>query len=689
MLWIYGVAIFAPPRACAADLLGTSEGAPLNTPSEVVSALLLANSFYFSIVGVMAVILLGAGSYLLYVRRQGSARLQRSTELIHSIEGVVWEADPQTFQFSFVSQYAERMLGFPVQRWLSEPDFWRNRLHPDDREATVALCVRAVAEQHDHQLEYRLLTADGRAVWVRDLVSVVVAAERVVRLRGVMINITEWKQAEEALRISEERYRELFVNANDVVYTHDLTGKFTSFNRKGEELTGYSSEELLALNVSQLIAPEYVETARQMTMRKLAGEETASTYEIEVMTKEGRRNLLEVNSRLIYQDGKPVAVQGVARDITTRKQVEDALSQSEKNLRIIVENMPVMMNAFDMEGKIIVWNRRAAAVSGYDAEEIVGNPKAMDILYPDAEFRQHLNEEIAERGYDYSSVEREMKCKDGSVKIIAWYNISKRFPIPGWNGWAVGVDITEAKQTELALKSSEARFRDLYDEAPIGYHELDMEGRIIRVNRAETTMLGYTAEEMLGRYAWEFILDPEVSRRAVLAKLAGTMPVRTIERIFRRKDGTTVHVMLEDRLIRDAQGQIIGSRATLQDISELKRTEAELHKAKEAAESANHAKSSFLASMSHEIRTPMNGIIGMTGLLLDTELTDDQRDFAESVQFSGESLLTIINDILDFSKIEAGKLDIEPIPFNLRYTVEEVADLLSSKAEFALSACGS
>jgi PAS domain S-box-containing protein len=143
---------------------------------------------------------------------------------------------------------------------------------------------------------------------------------------GVATDITENRKAQNALQQNEERYRELFENANDIIYTHDLAGNFTSLNRSGEKLTGYSREEAMRMNLADVLAPDYLELARQMMSHK-TDNEGSTVYELEIVAKGGRRVRLEVSTRLIHQGGKAIGVQGVGRDLTERKRSEEALAK--------------------------------------------------------------------------------------------------------------------------------------------------------------------------------------------------------------------------------------------------------------------------------------------------------------------------------------------------------------------------
>jgi PAS domain S-box-containing protein len=142
--------------------------------------------------------------------------------------------------------------------------------------------------------------------------------------------------------------------------------------------------------------------------------------------------------------------------------------------------------------------------------------------------------------------------------------------------------VTDRKEAEEALRKSEQRFKELYDNAPVGYHEYDVQGRITSVNRTELEMLGYTLDEMIGQAVWKFILEENLSRQAVLDKLTGALPpARGLERTYRRKDGTAISVLIEDRLLRDSEGTIIGIRSTIQDITERRRAEGALRESEE------------------------------------------------------------------------------------------------------------
>ena len=179
-------------------------------------------------------------------------------------------------------------------------------------------------------------------------------------------------------------------------------------------------------------------------------------YEFTAQNKEGREIEVEVSvSHIAYRDG--IATQGILRDITERKRAEEALQQSEARLRLVLQNMPVMMDAFDAQGNILIWNQECERVTGFSASEIVGNPKAIQLLYPNENYRTFAIEQLAKYGGNFRNMEWNINCKNGSTRSILWSNMSEEFPIPGWYSWAIGLDITERVQAEQALRESNHR----------------------------------------------------------------------------------------------------------------------------------------------------------------------------------------------------------------------------------------
>jgi PAS domain S-box-containing protein len=209
---------------------------------------------------------------------------------------------------------------------------------------------------------------------------------------------------------------------------------------------------------------------------------------------------------------------------------------------------------------------------------------------------------------------------------------------------------------------------------------MDFEGHIKFANMAWANMHGYRHREVTESKLKTFHDEDQFHKNVEpFFKIVEKQGFNTGEVENKRKDGTFFPSIITSTILNDENAEPIGTVSIVRDVTERKRFEKELKDAKVAAEAANEAKSNFLANMSHEIRTPMNGVIGMSELLLDTEMTSEQREFAERISKSADSLLTVINDILDYSKIEAGKVDLEAINFNLRATIEDVIDVLAVK----------
>ncbi len=427
-----------------------------------------------------------------------------------------------------------------------------------------------------------------------------------------------------ALPESEAHYWELFENASDFIYTLDMHGHFTTINKTGERILGYSRDELASMNLADFMPSESLTHSRQMRVMKEAG--TAwTTYGVEVITKDNCHVPFEVSTRLIYRGSKPVGVQGIARDMTERKLAEEALKKANDELETRVvqrtaelerineqlhleiaerrqaeahywelfENASDLVYTVDMQGHLTSLNKAGERILGYSRDEVVGRDLAV-IVSAESLMRSRQMRVSKEIGTAWTTYEIEIITKDNrrvplevSTRLIC--RDGKPIGIQG-----IGRDVTERKQAEEALKQA----RD----------ELEM-----RV----------------------------AQRTAELQRL-----------------NEQLHL----------------------EIAERRQAEAALCIAKDAAEVANRVKSEFLATISHELRTPMNGICGMTGLLLDTALDDEQHEYAETVQKCSDDLLTLINDILNFSQIETGKWALNIVEFELRIVVE---DVLESLAEIA------
>ncbi len=340
-----------------------------------------------------------------------------------------------------------------------------------------------------------------------------------------------------------------------------------------------------------------------------------------------------------------------------------------------MENSIDAIDSKALDGTIMSLNPGGERLYGYKEEELKG--KHVSVLTPP----DRLDElegilQRVRRGETVTEYETERVSKSGR-RIPLALTVS---PVRDQTGEIVGTsaiarDITERNETEERLRASEAELRALFAAMTDIILEIDSEGRYLKVAPTNPSLLYKPPEDLVGKTLHEVM--PTEQADAFLEHIERAqktrLPVNTEYSLLIGDEEVwfagTVSPMQDDKVLYVAR-----------DITERKRAEQELEQAKEQAEAASRAKGDFLANMSHEIRTPMNGVIGMTGLLLDTNLDPEQREYAETVRSSGENLLTIINDILDFSKIEAGKLEIETIDFDLRSAVEETMGLLAERA---------
>ncbi|HEX7070357.1 MAG TPA: response regulator [Rhodothermales bacterium] len=365
----------------------------------------------------------------------------------------------------------------------------------------------------------------------------------------------------------------------------------------------------------------------------------------------------------------------------------DELARQKALLRTLLDNLPENIYVKDQEGRFLVANRFVARIMGApNAESLIG--KTDFDFYPAEEAQNYFDDEQEILRTGEPLINQEETVVDQVTGEMRWFLTSK---VPARNDEGeiicivgMGQDITEWKQAQTDLEDQRRLLRTLIDHLPEYIYVKDRDSRFLIANEYTARVMGASSpDELIGKTDADFF-GPETAATYLADEREIIRTGKSLENreevVDDQRTGQRRWVLTTKLPMRSITGEVIGIVGAGQDITERKHAEQELLAAKEAAEAATRAKSEFLANMSHEIRTPMNGVIGMSSLLLDTELGAEQREFVEIIRTCGEQLLSIINDILDFSKIEAGHLELEEQPFEVRRCVEDALDLVAHRA---------
>jgi len=399
-------------------------------------------------------------------RKAVEEKLQESEtkyrSLVSNIPDVIWTIDSE-LQFAFISPNIERLSGFSLEEvYRCGAALFFESIHTEDVGSVGNALEALFARGEPYDVQCRVRRKDGEWIWVRNRAVTTYEKNGVRYADGLLSDITPSKRAEEALRASEERYRELFENASDIIYTTDLDTRLRSLNRAGQQTLGYSAEEATQLTLSQVVAPKHWEIVKQSRERLWAGDSNL-TFEVEATTKAGRPIMLEVTPRLIYKDGKPVGVQGIARNVTGRDVAEMELRHTQKlesvgrlasgiaheintPIQFVGDNTRFLQESFESFQSLLskYQELRSAFASGTASPEILAEVQRLeeesDCAFLMAEVPQAINQTL-----------------EGVERVATIVRAMKEFAHPESRQMAA-TDLNRALQSTLTVARNELKY---------------------------------------------------------------------------------------------------------------------------------------------------------------------------------------------------------------------------------------
>jgi PAS domain S-box-containing protein len=466
--------------------------------------------------------------------------------------------------------------------------------------------------------------------------------------------------ANESARNSKDKYTELYDFAPSAYFTLSRAGEIIELNLTCAKMLGRNRGNLINSRFGFFVSDSTKSTYNQF-LEKIFSGKSKETAEIILISNE-KPSVVFITG--ITSENPENCLMNMI-DKTERRHAEEDLRQANIFLQSIVDNIPNMVFIKDAEDlRFIRLNRAGEDLLGIPEQELLGKNDYDFFSKQQADFFIEKDREVLSSKKILDITEEPLQTKNQGMRILH----TKKVPILNTLGkpeYLLGIseDITERKQAEVALRMSEEKYRNIFDNVQDVFYQIDKDGIIIEMSPSIARLSGFLREDVIGTSVASFYYDP-LEREFLLKKIAQEREIWDYEVRLNTKSGVIKIASLNAHIVLNSENQQIGIEGSLRDITDRKRMEIDLIEAKEKAEESDRLKTAFLANMSHEIRTPLNGIIGFSEMLNDDDISkEDLKEFTSIIQISGRRLIEIVNNVLDVSQIQVGqvKIDIGPI----------------------------
>ncbi len=625
-------------------------------------------------------------------QKQQQARLEETLRLLDESQAIAkvggWQANPRTGHLRWTRE-VYRLVEHPFDQPPADVEEGMRYYAPESQPEVLAALARSLESGEPFKLECRVLTRTGREFWAElrcnGRVDDPLAGPY---LTGTLQDISERKQMEGLLQISEETLNRAQVVAHMGSWFLDCVSNKLTWSEETYRIFGQDQGCPLDLaTFLEFVHADDRSRVAEAWRAALAGAPYDIVHRVAGFANRWVRERAEIRFR---SDGQPLSAVGTVQDISERWEAEEALKQSHWLLQTIIETLPIRVFWKDRECRYLGCNTLFARDAGEASpEDLVGKDDFQLGWRDQADLYRAADMAVMASGTARPPYEEPQTTPEGRTIRLR----TAKVPLRDWQGEIFGLlgiyeDVTREWHMREELRISQERLQLALQGANDGLWDLNLETGDAYYSPRWLGMLGYRPGEWPA--TWETncrLLHPDDlpgTEAALAACREGRADRYEIELRMRHRDGHWVTILSRATLARDEQGQqlhplrLVGTHV---DISERKRAEEELEKARAAAVIANRAKSQFLANMSHEIRTPMNAILGLAQLLEQEPLPEASQAMVHRICSAGRSLMSILNDILDFSKIEAGQLELDAQDFDPAEVLEQLDHLLGDSAK--------